>query len=155
MKQYHISKWLKGLVLILAVMGAIFFGGVTWFVADFSGIASDVSGYLLFFIWYTAVLCYAVLFQFWKVCNEIGRDNSFSLENAAAFHKMGILGTFAGIGYLARLISMLVIGGMGIAAIVYSIFMMCLSVAFMILCEALSQLIRNAYEVKQENELTI
>ena len=109
----------------------------------------------VFFSWYTAVLCYGVLFQFWDVCTQIGRDNSFSLENVRSFHRMAILGVAAGIGYLVRMMYLIIAGGFRWPVFLYNLALILLSVVFVTLCEALSQLVRNAYEVKRENELTI
>ena len=109
----------------------------------------------VFFSWYTAVLCYGVLFQFWNVCTQIGRDNSFSLENVRSFHRMAMLGVAAGAGYLVRMVYLIAAGGFRWPAFLYNLALILLSVVFMTLCEALSQLVRNAYEVKRENELTI
>ena len=109
----------------------------------------------VFFSWYTAVLCYGVLFQFWNVCTQIGRDNSFSLENVRSFHRMAMLGVAAGAGYLARMVYLIAAGGFRWPAFLYNLALILLSVVFVTLCEALSQLVRNAYEVKRENELTI
>ena len=109
----------------------------------------------VFFSWYTAVLCYGVLFQFWNVCTQIGRDNSFSLENVRSFHRMAMLGVAAGAGYLVRMVYLIAAGGFRWPAFLYNLALILLSVVFVTLCEALSQLVRNAYEVKRENELTI
>lgn len=156
MKQKKISNWLKGLVVLLGVLGILFFGGLTGLACYLKdeGTTGMLWGFI-FFSWYTAILCYGVLFQFWKVCNQIGADNSFSLENAVAFHKMGLLGAASAVGYLLRLLYHIIIGQTNAVVIVYSIVLMLLSSVFIILCESLSQLIRNAYEVKMENELTI
>ncbi len=156
MKQRKICKWLKLLVIFLGIMGLIFFGCLTNFAIQMKvhDTGSSIWSFI-FFSWYTAGLCYAVLFQFWKVCDQIGNDNSFSLENAVSFHRMGLLGVASAIGYMLRLLYLFFIQSLNIWSAIYCIFLILLSIAFFIICEALSQLIRNAYEVKQENELTI
>ncbi len=42
----------------------------------------------LLYGWCIAVICYAILYQFWKVCVQIGKDNSFSKENAKCFRNI-------------------------------------------------------------------
>ena len=155
-KQTKISRWLKGLTILLGIMGIVFFGGVTALAFYLRGEhPGDLLWSFVFFSWYTAVLCYGVLFQFWSVCTQIGRDNSFSLENVRAFHRMAQFGIAAGIGYLIRMVWLLLASGLRWQTLVYNLALILLSVVFVILCEALSQLIKNAYEVKLENELTI
>lgn len=155
-KQIKISKWLKGLVIVLGIMGIIFFGGLTWFILG-SGkwFIQDEHHLLVIFSWFEAILCYGVLYQFWKVCNEIGKDNSFSLENAQAFHNMAIIGVIMACGYAGRIVYDIVARMPAHIAVVFAVAMILISLAFTVVCEALSQLIKNAYEMKLENDLTI
>ena len=156
MKQKKICRWLKGLTVLLGTMGVAFFGGVTvlaFYMRQQN--PQDPVWSFVFFSWYTAVLCYGVLFQFWNVCTQIGRDNSFSLENVRSFHRMAMLGVAAGAGYLVRMVYLIAAGGFRWPAFLYNLALILLSVVFVTLCEALSQLVRNAYEVKRENELSI
>ena len=156
MKQKKICRWLKGLTVLLGTMGVAFFGGVTVLACYMrQQNPQDPVWSVVFFSWYTAVLCYGVLFQFWNVCTQIGRDNSFSLENVRSFHRMAMLGVAAGAGYLVRMVYLIAAGGFRWPAFLYNLALILLSVVFVTLCEALSQLVRNAYEVKRENELII
>ena len=132
MKQTKISYWLKGMTILLAVMGIFFFGALTAYAFRLKAQGNVLWGWVGF-SWYIAVLCYLILFEFWRVCTQIGKDNSFSLENAKYFHHMGLYGIGGILGF----------GEILIAAI------------FTILCECLSRLVQYAYDVKRENELTI
>lgn len=156
MKQQKIANWLKGIALSLAVLGSVFVIGVTIyaFVCDEQHPISSIIGFP-FFTWYTVAFCYAILFQFGKVCSEIGKENSFSMENVIAFHKMSISGIFLGIGFLAKFCLILFWGNLGFVYGLFIIFEIMVSIVFIVLCEALSKLILHAYEMKQENELTI
>lgn len=155
-KQKKIAGWLKGLCVALAIMFAVFFGAITWFIFK-SGMwfSEDSHHVLAFFTWYVGIISYIVLLQFWKVCSEIEKDNSFSLENAGHFHTMAIMGGAVGGGYVVRIICELCLGITGIGPMLYAGAMICLSMVFVIICECLSQLINNAYEIKKENEFTI
>ena len=156
MKQTKISYWLKGLVIVLAIMGILLFGGLTCCAFYLKNTQPDNSLWtFVFFTWYTAALCYVVLIEFWKVCTQIGKDNSFSLENTRAFHHMTICGIAAGIGFTVRLVWLFVCGAITVSGAVFIVTEIILSGIFAVLCEALSRLVQNAYEVKQENELTI
>ena len=156
MKQCKISNWLKGIVISLALLGTLFVVGVTIF--SFLKTELHPVGSIIgfpFFTWYSIMVCYAILFQFWKICTEIGKENSFSVENASAFHKMSLSGIFLAIGFTAKFCLIFFFGHLGF---VYGLFIICeiiVSIIFIILCEALSKLVLHAYEIRQENELTI
>ena len=156
MKQKKISRWLKAMILMLAVLGILFFGPLTCFAFQYK---AEHPGSLfwtfIFFSWYTALLCYAVLIEFWKICTEIGRDNSFSMENATGLHRMGMCAVAAEAGFLARFLWFLLIHELRPWPVLLIVLEMLLCLIFVTLCEALSKLTQNAYEVKRENELTI
>jgi len=155
-KQKKISLWLKGLCIFLAVMLTAFFVGVTYFKINNTELLGNVNvGILVAFSWLVAILCYIVLFNFWKVCEEIGKDNSFSLENARSFHNMALCSLIALGSYVSRIVYLLIRGTNPLLPILLGVCCIFLCIVFIIICEALSQLIRNAYEVKLENDLTI
>ena len=86
MQQKEISRWLKAITIVLALMGAVFFLYIMPVLAMSWRDADESLAYLfmpgLLYGWCIAVICYAILYQFWKVCVQIGKDNSFSKENA-------------------------------------------------------------------------
>lgn len=156
MRQKKISGWLVALCIVLAIIGILVFGGLTILkLRYFAYSDATVLWGSLVGGWYTAILCYLTLFQFLKVAIEIGNDNSFSLENANAFHKMGIYGLTAGVGYLVRGVYFTILQNVSWLSWSFYVLMAVLCVIFLVLCEALSKLIQNAFEVKRENELTI
>lgn len=156
MKQHKISKWLKGVAISLAILGTIFVIAVT----IFSFLKTEIHpvGSIIgfpFFTWYTLAVCYTILFQFWKVSKEIGNDNSFSNENVRAFHKMSIGGILLAIGFFSKFCLILFWGNLGFIYGLFIVFEILASIVFIVICEALSKLILHAYEMRQENELTI
>jgi hypothetical protein len=156
MRQTKISYWLKGIDVLLGVMGVAFFGGLTYYAFALKGIMpQDNFWTFIFSSWFIAALCYGVLIEFWKVCTQIGRDNSFSVENARSFHHMGVCGALAVGGFAVRLVYLAIGGALGLPFAVFTGTEVLIAIIFLVLCEALSQLILNAYEMKRENELTI
>lgn len=156
MKQRHISYWLKALCVLLGVIGILFFGSLTAFAG---GILTEDStnpfAYFILFTWYTAILCYGVLVLFWQVCTQIGNDNSFSLENARHFRRMGYFGIAYIVGDIARFIWLICIQSASTKTTLITVFLFLMALVFVVLCECLSQLIKGAYEMKRENDLTI
>ena len=68
---------------------------------------------------------------------------------------MSIFGGIEAVGFVVRIVCVEAFGLTGIFEIIFRLAEMFVSVVVLILCEALSQLILNAYEMKQENDLTI
>jgi hypothetical protein len=156
MRQKKISYWLKGIDVLLGAMGLIFFGGLTFFALQLKELdAQSLFWTFIFSSWYIAVLCYGVLIEFWKVCTQIGRDNSFSVENAKSFHRMGMCGALSAVGFAVRIVYLAIGGALGLPVAVFTVAEILIALVFVVLCEALSRLIINAYEMKQENDLTI
>lgn len=155
-QQQKICNYLKALTVVLVILVLAFFTGATLYAFHVKKLLyGDFIWTFIFFSWFIAILCILTLALFWKVCTQIGNDNSFSLENAMYFHRMALLGVIAGVSYLVRPVYYGIMKCFRIETLVYSIFLALACAAFFILCEALSKLIRNAYDIKQENDLTI
>jgi hypothetical protein len=68
---------------------------------------------------------------------------------------MGVCGALAVGGFAVRLVYLAIGGALGLPFAVFTGTEVLIAIIFLVLCEALSQLILNAYEMKRENELTI
>ena len=159
-KQKNLSKALKLLDFVVAVFVIAFFGGIIIVKYNHEGLLSadfdtllDTS--LVVASGISIIVCMAILFFFLGVCHEIGIDNSFSLENASGLHKMAMLGGAYSIIYLIREIFQLVSGTHGVITLGYNVIMIFIGIAFLGVAECLSRLVKNAHEIKLENDLTI
>ena len=183
---YRLSKRLKAVVIVLAVLGGLLTAGVVFFrliapgvfgatITTFSygmqggsveytknpTLVQGLVGYSVFTL-FASAMCYKILWHFWHVCTEIGRDNSFSPENHKSFHRMAVTSYVIAGSYVVKF---MYIGGrmlwahggvVEIVAVCGLIFCgVILFFLFGVICEALSKLIKNAYEIKAENDLTI
>ena len=102
-----------------------------------------------------AVICYAILYQFWKVCVQIGKDNSFSKENAKCFRNISHFALLLAVVWFAGIVFLAILAVRQPGISIFMITAVLLSVMISVLAAALSHLILKAYELKQENELTI
>ncbi len=109
----------------------------------------------LIYGWVVLLPGFAGLWEFWKICVEIGRDNSFSQKNARSLFRICLLAlTMAAL--LAAGVAALCLLGMGLPALLIAMLgfgAACALVA--LLANALSQLVRRAAAIKRENDLTI
>ena len=109
----------------------------------------------LIYGWVVLLPGFAGLWDFWKICVEIGRDNSFSQKNARALFRICLLAlTMATL--LAVGVAALCLLGMGLPALLIAMLGFAASCALVaLLANALSQLVRRAAAIKDENDLTI
>ena len=129
MSQKQVAGWLKGITLSIAGMGLLFFGLVVPYLAwDMAVTYPDYAALRIpgiLYGWGIAVFCYAILYQFWKVCVQIG------------------------ILFLAAK------RALGPAFLIFMILLIFINVVIAVLAAALSHLIYKSYEMKQDAELTI
>ena len=159
MKQNEVSKWLKGISIAIAIMGLIFFGVLVPRIALECKASYPEVDFLfwpgLIGTWIVGGFGYAILYQFWSVCVQIGKDNSFSMENAKSFAcicKIAVVNTILLFG------SMLFVGfhsWLNPGFLLLFIGIIFISITIAVLAAALSHLILKAYEMKTENDLTI
>lgn len=153
--QKNISYWLKGLDIVLALMGLIFALVMTF---AYLFLREELPGMLwtcVYFLWFGVIFYFVILFQFWKVSTQIGKMNSFSMENAKAFDHMSLAGMAEAVGFLSKLVWLFFQRSLAPAVAGVIVFEILLAGVFVVLTKALSKLIQNAYEMKRENELTI
>ena len=142
---------------ITFVLGIVLFGVVAPKVVGAYGIdGRGGAGYYadLVYVELVGVLCFLSLREAWKICREIGKDNSFSRENAKSLRKiakyMMAACVLMAIGLIACMIfndSMIL---MGLTALG-----MCIAVIFALFASAMAQLIEAGAKLKDENDLTI
>ena len=98
------------------------------------------------------VLCFLSLWQAWKICGEIGRDNSFSHENARALDRISKYMIIA-CGIMAAGTVFCLITGDRIAPL--ALLGVSISLIFALFAAAMAQLIESGAKLKDENDLTI
>ena len=117
-------------------------------------------GHMIFSI-IAGMMVLFILSLFQKVCIEIGKDNSFSVENVRNFNQMAWTAVATAILYVIKLvvyITRFVGAGYTRVAEVLAWGYTIAIIAFLLfayLCRSLAKLIFNAYEVQTENDLTI
>ena len=86
MEQKALSSWLKGAIICLAVLGLFIFGLVIpGYGVSLTSVYPEYQH--CFWPWMTLVIliaipCYIALVVGWRISADIGRDRSFSVENA-------------------------------------------------------------------------
>lgn len=156
MDQLKISRQLKTITGIIAGLGIGIYALLLISYLSGSDSIQKLSVSILVMFGITLIFCLSVLVQFWKVCTQIGLENSFSAENVRSFAIMSRL--------------LLVLTGIWIGYSVGRIFVTEATSLFVIirpfvftavwgvisaLSSALSKLIEKARQIREENDLTI
>lgn len=159
MERMETAKWLKGITIIIGVVGLVFFLVLMPMMAEYYEETYPALAYLkwpgMIYGWGIGVLCYAVLFQFWKVCVEIGKDNSFSKENAKSFLVISRLTAVLAVVWFAGIVALAFEKCLVLSDTIFLLLIVFVFIVLAILAAALSHLIYMAYEMRRENELTI
>ena len=157
MKRLGLVRTLKGTIIFLAVMAALCYieifpdaieemgrqnANVTWLVTP-GTIAVSIS----------AIPIAIALVLFWRICTEIGRDNSFCHQNARWLSGIGVC-ALIDTGYCAiGTVTLEIIAGSPIWLLGTAVCMVGLAIA--LAAFLLSHLVLKAADMKDENDLTI
>ena len=157
MKRHGLVRTLKGTIIFLAVMAALCYieifpdaieemgrqnANVTWLVTP-GTIAVSIS----------AIPIAIALVLFWRICTEIGRDNSFCHRNASRLSGIGFC-ALIDTGYCAvGTVTLEILVGSPIWLLGLGVCTVGLAIA--LAAFLLSHLVLKAADMKAENDLTI
>ena len=159
MSQKSLSKWLKAIIGGMAVCGAvIYFYMIPIWGRDLTKANPEYASWYL--PWLIAILisgipCYLVLYFGWKISTEIGRDNSFSMENAEHLKKISILAAIDSLYFFVVNVVFMIVGINHPGVFLISMLAIFAGVVVTVAAAALSHLVRKAAEIQEENEFTI
>lgn len=161
MKQLEMSKYLK---VITIGAGILFLAFVGWFLPSiFWQVVLESYGTFGYgsacaAVWITAVPVFLCLWKFWGICVRIGKDESFSKENAKALKQMSHFLLVDCILYALILTGCViwkwyVTYGLILLFGIFLILMICISLT--VLCASLSHLVYKASQLQEDQDLTI
>lgn len=159
MTQKSLSKWLKGVIVGIAVCGLVIYAVlVPMFGKDLAMENPEFAhAYYpwLAILWVSAIPCYLALYHGWKITARIARDNSFSKENARSLKHICMLALTDAAYCFAANLAMLFLDMSHPSILLASLFVDFAGVAVAVTAAALSHLVLKAAEIQQENKLTI
>lgn len=159
MSQKKMCIMLKGITIFAAIMGTVFLAVLMPILALDCRREYEESAYLfwpgLCYGWIIGIMCYMALYQFWKICVEIGRDNSFSVENIKSLNVISKLGLIITVVWFVGIVGLIIIGSMSIGFFILMTVAVSVSLAVSIVTTVLAHLVQKAYELKKEADLTI
>lgn len=160
MNQKEMSRYLKFITVGSGVLFLIFVG---WFFPSIiknlilKEVGASAFWFTCGFVWITAVPCLLCLWKFWGICVRIGRDESFTRENANALKGMSRYMLVDCVLYTVLLAAACVEGwyvySIGFMFGIIVILFIC--IICMIVCAALSHLVYKASQLQDDQNLTI
>ena len=144
---------------ITFILGVVLFGVVAPRVVQFYSYVSigrGNSGYFIrvMYVELVGALCFLSLWEAWKVCREIGRDNSFSHANAKSLRRISKY-MLAGCGLMLLGLAISFAFGDGAVLVGLCGLGVCIALIFALFAAAMAQLIESGAALKDENDLTI
>jgi len=159
MAQKTLSNWLKGAIICLAVFGILIFGVVIPVYGTI--LAGNNPDYAhCFWPWMTlmilvAIPCYAALVFGWQIAVDIGRDRSFSEENAKRMKWISNLAFGDVLLFFCGNAMLLVLNMSHPGVFLVSLLPDMFGVAVAVCAAALSHLIYKSASLQQDADLTI
>lgn len=159
MSQKSLSKWLKGIIAGMAVCGAIIY----LYLIPIYGrdlVEANPEFSYCYIPWMAVLLissipCYWGLYFGWRIATEIGKDNSFSRENASYLKNISMLAALDSVYFFMANLVLMVLGMNHPSIFLLSLFVVFAGIVVTVAAAALSHLVKKAADMKEENELTI
>lgn len=109
----------------------------------------------LILLWVTALPCYAALLLGWKIARNIGKDRAFTEETAKLLRWIARLAACdAGFFFLMNLVYLFLnMNHPGIVLV--SLLIACAGAAVSVVCAGLSDLVKRAWKLQEQYDLTI
>lgn len=159
MEQKALSTWLKGAIGCLAVLGLFIFGFVIpMYGISLSGRNPEYAHCFwpwMILIILVAIPCYIALVIGWRIAADIGRDRSFSVENAKRMRAISNLAFGDVMLFFCGNILLLVFGMSHPGVFLLSLLPDLFGVAVAVCAAALSHLIYKSASLQEDADLTI
>jgi hypothetical protein len=161
MKQQNLAKWLKVIVIGMALCGLVIFGLLVpilgyRLIQQICGWGGCNSVFVfwswLAFIWIAAIPCYCVLGIVWKIANEIRADRSFTIENSLRVKRIMILALADSAFVFTVNVVFLFMNINHPAVLLASLFVSFAGVVIAVFAGCVSHLVHKAALLREENE---
>lgn len=159
MKQKALSKWLKAIIICMAILGlAVCFFALPMIGQSITHAYPEFS-YCYFpwliLLWITGIPCFAVLMLGWKIAKNIGIDRSFTHENGRNLKLIAFLAA-GDSGFLFIMNIVYILLNMNHPSVLLvGLVIEFVGVAISVVCAALSHLVNMAAELQLQSDLTI
>ncbi len=159
MEQKHLAKWLKLILIGVGICGLIIYA----FVIPMYGLSlrteypefSNRFWPWLIFIWVSGIPCFMVLYFAWKISTNIGKDISFTEQNASLLKSISVLSVIdAGFFFVGNIV-LLLLNMSHPGVVIASFAIVFVGVAVAVVSAVLSHLVKKATALQEQSDWTI
>ena len=159
MEQKTLSRWLKVVLVGVGLCGLVVYGAILplygqSILAANPDMANRYWPWLIF-LWATGVPCYAALVIGWRIAVNIGRDRSFSEDNARYLKRIALLAAGDTVFFFAGNVVLLFANMSHPGVVLFSLLIVFAGVAVSVAAAALSHLVLKAAQLQEQSDLTI
>ena len=159
MEQKHLSKWLKLILIGVAICGLVVYA----LVVPMCGISlcslypeySNRFWPWLIFIWISGIPCFLVLYYAWRISTNIGNNLSFTDQNASLLKSISILSALdAGFFFVGNIV-LLLLNMSHPSVVIVSFVIVFVGIAVSVASAVLSHLVQKATALQEQSDWTI
>ncbi|MBQ6645597.1 MAG: DUF2975 domain-containing protein [Clostridia bacterium] len=159
MNQQKLSNWLKGILIGIGLCGLIvYFAALPVYGRDlcarYPEFASRYWPWQIF-LWLTAVPCYATLAAGWRIAVNIGKDRSFTEENARLLQRVAWFAAGDTVFFFIGNVALLFLNMSHPGVLMLSLMICFAGVAVTVAAICLSHLVHRAAALQEQSDLTI
>ena len=144
--------WLRGVIIGLGIAGIFFFAFVIPVLKYRLLTGFDGYWFWVVFALLSAIPCYLVLIDGWRIVGRIAKDNSFCIENAKALARVSLYALIDSIYVFVGSTLFLALGKSHIVLFFITLLIVIVGIAICVAAAALSHLVRKAALLKEEND---
>ncbi|MBQ7968487.1 MAG: DUF2975 domain-containing protein [Clostridia bacterium] len=159
MEQKFFSKWLKVILIGVAVCGLVVYAFVVpMYGLNLRSLHSEFSNCFwpwLIFIWVSGIPCFMVLYYAWRIVTNIGKDQSFTGTNASMLKSISVLSALDAAFFFVGNIVLLFLNMSHPGVVIASLVIVFVGVAVAVISAALSHLVKKAAALQDQSDWTI
>ncbi len=159
MEQLTLSKWLKGIIIGIGICGLVILLLVIPSYGQDLAVQNPEYTYCywpwMIFLGVAGIPCYVVLVFAWKVASNIGKDRSFSMENARLFQWISYVAAIDSVYFFVGNIVLLLLNMSHPGVTLLSFIIVFVGVAVTVASAALSHLVKKAAALQEQSDWTI
>ena len=159
MEQKNLSRWLKVILVGVGLCGLVVYALILpLYGQSLVGQNPEMAGRYwpwLIFLWATGVPCYIALVLGWRIAGNIGRDRSFSEDNARHLKRIALLAAGDTVFFFVGNIALLFANMSHPGVVLASFLVVFAGVAVSVAAAALSHLVLKAALLQEQSDLTI
>lgn len=159
MEQKLLSKWLKLILIGVAICGLVVYALVVpMYGISLRSLYPEFSNRFwpwLIFIWVSGIPCFIVLCYAWRIVTSIGNDQSFTDKNASLLKSISVMSALDAGFFFAGNIVLLFLNMSHPGVVIASLVIVFVGVAVAAASATLSHLVKKAAVLQEQSDWTI